>query len=171
MAYVDLADIFDPAPDASPPAEWGDQIRDNFESMPRGVLAYDEADADVDIPNNTETTIAEVTVEMVPGRMYEVKGSVNFSVTSTSTVPLVRLFDVGKSVRRRIFMGALPGANEITGAEVSWIVTASTAESRTFRLTAQNTNSVGTLTLRGGAADVNSSACFIVVKDIGPVPT
>ena len=30
MAYVDLATIFDPAPDEAPPAEWGDQIRDNL---------------------------------------------------------------------------------------------------------------------------------------------
>ena len=43
MAYVDLADIFDPAPDASPPAEWGDQIRDNFEALAAIVLGLSAA--------------------------------------------------------------------------------------------------------------------------------
>lgn len=41
--YVDLADIFDPAPDASPPAEWGDQIRDNFEALAAVVLGLSAA--------------------------------------------------------------------------------------------------------------------------------
>lgn len=39
MAYVDLLTIHNPAPNNSPPASWGDQVRDNFEALKADVDA------------------------------------------------------------------------------------------------------------------------------------
>lgn len=88
MAYVDLADIFDPAPDASPPAEWGDQIRDNFEAL--AMIALGLSAATVSTPESrSDTSYGDLatpgpSVEVVTGERAVVFIGANMTGTSGS---------------------------------------------------------------------------------------
>lgn len=101
--YSDLNSIHNPATGTSPPASWGDQVRDNLEHLARPPGCFVERTATVSVSNNTITAIEftaadgrdtdnfhstvtnsdRITIPSGLGGWYHMVGQVTFASNST----------------------------------------------------------------------------------------
>lgn len=165
MAYVDLSTIHDPQPDESPPAEWGDQIRDNFEALveaidalPRGFVGGADLTGSA---GGAETALTgSVTHTAEAGRRYKVTAQYGVFTSTDQGNIVFRLKRDGSTVGTH--SGAVGGSSFPDRAAGAVIVTTSgISGTTTWSATLQCVSASRSLNTAIGP-------CSILVEDIGP---
>lgn len=139
---------------------------------------------DVDIVNNTETTIVTLGEQLyLGGRTYEIRGTVSLMADTIPTVVagvitggtrgLCRIKNVTDTLRVIIFDSRFLLANRFTTYHAIYRFTPAQNVIKEFSITAQNASAVGTFTVCGSAvnADNGMSALITATKVATPANT
>jgi hypothetical protein len=160
VAWQDLNSIHNPATGTSPPASWGDQVRDNFEALPRGVMGRATKSTDqTAISTVVDLSGLSVTWTAVTGRLYRISYSVTYLKNTAAGLLRTQVTTSANAIVRLHLDYAPTAATYYTHAG-SVLVTPS-AGSVTYKLRAVcdvNTSD------QAGATD----PALILVEDIGP---
>lgn len=163
MAYVDLNTIHNPATGTAPPATWGDQVRDNFETLnARGKIARATTSGtdQTGITAEADVTGATVTVTTPASRLIRITGIILMNgVTNAGTRRLLINKD-GSTLSGGIGLWYIALAGAFHYAVVIGYDTPTNA-SHTYKLRA--TSDVSSLTISNATMPGS-----IVVEDIGP---
>lgn len=162
MAYVDLNTIHNPAPGTVAPAAWADQVRDNFEALPRGILGLAESTSNKG-PTSGTTELDILSIAVTVGSSRRIR--ISFQAVETS----------GTTVEDRFYLRLKEGATQLLQAQsatvasnatywVPWVTLAPSAGAHTYKATIQRVGGTGIQTLVASA----TSPIQLLVEDIGP---
>lgn len=143
--------------------DWGNQVKDNFEAGPRGVLGNDEATAN-EVSTGSEIALADlsVTVNVASGRKIKITASGEIQVATSGARAIGDIqMDTVDIARWADFTAH---ANTIIAQQHGSVVVEPSGGSHTFRLTLRRESGSGNITLVAAAG----RPATIVVEDIGP---
>lgn len=159
MSYVSLPTV---NPNEAVESDWGNQVKDNFESMPRGVLGYAQVTANQgSISSATNLTGLTTTVTVAAGRRIRVTGKVQLASANVGADFGVAIMESTTQLSR---IARLDVATDHTRViDQASVVLTPSAGSHTYHLRAV-INAAGTV----GLEATSDNPSFILVEDIGP---
>lgn len=157
MTYSPLSTVVQGEPVA---VEWGNQVKDNFDVLPRGVLGYEETTTPhTGISSIEVLTGLTVVVNVAANRLIRITGHIHVTQRTSSATVIAQIRHSGGQLNR--FGLALLTANENELFEGSVVIAPGSAGQKTYWLALET--AAGTVEAQTAATRPN----FILVEDIG----